>query len=64
MLVKGDFSQAALMLHVVPAGTGTTVFDIDGTLTTEAKLDLFAAYGNATTDIQAYGGAGIAKSRT
>jgi hypothetical protein len=161
MLVKGDFSQAAFMLFVVPPGTSTVVFDIDGTLTTDdfqiiaqifgqllaggyvpklqagapavaqawagkaylplyltgrpdylrsmsqtwlagqgfppgamhltdtnlqalptssgvgqfktdvlkgmeskAQLDLYAAYGNATTDIQAYGAAGIAKSRT
>ena len=37
MLVKGDHSQAAMVLHVVKAGTGTVVFDIDGTLLDSAE---------------------------
>ena len=34
LLVRGDESQAALTLTVLPAATSTVVFDIDGTLTT------------------------------
>jgi hypothetical protein len=35
MLVKGDHSVAAFSLVVLPPGTSTVVFDIDGTLTTD-----------------------------
>ena len=69
-LEEKDFPPGALRTtdrtsQVMPTARGVERFKTDVLTDLTARgLNIFAAYGNATTDIAAYQNAGIAKKRT
>jgi hypothetical protein len=68
-LTKEGFPAGAVMLtettaQTLPTPTGVGAYKSQVLQAAAAKVNLEAAYGNATTDIQGYAAAGVAKSRT